>query len=327
MKTSKPVSWLLLGFLPCSSGIAATPRFEKVSDHCYFLQSGAETANVAAVVTDDGMLLIDPPANPGPAAAALEALKRLPSRPVRWIVHTDYSLGPSGGAERFTQQGALVLGSRREFQLASAGEGVPAPAAGTAEVEKSRANSVDSRADRASSARLSFDRQMHLFPGGVEIRILAVQYKAHTGGDVVLYIPAEKVLIVGNLYVAGRYPEIDVTPGDGSAMGWLDGMKQVIDAVPLLKQAIPQKTETKRGEEKTLEESITVLSAYGGPSNLQEMKDLLEATQKLRGEVARAVRAGRDVDTLLTAPALYPFRNYEKLDPFVRLLFEELARK
>jgi hypothetical protein len=107
-------------------------------------------------------------------------------------------------------------------------------------------------------------------------------------------------------------------------------MKQVIDAVPLLKPAIPQKTEPKEGkegEEKSLEESITVLSAYGPPSNLQEMKNLLEMSQKLRGEIARAVRAGRDVEATLTSPALYPYRTYEKLDPFARQLFEELSAK
>jgi hypothetical protein len=104
-------------------------------------------------------------------------------------------------------------------------------------------------------------------------------------------------------------------------------MKQVIDAVPLLKPAIPPKVEVKPGEEKTLEESVIVISARGPRSNLQEMKDLLDAAHKLRGEVAKAVSAGRDIESFLASPVLVPFRDYENLDPFARQLFDELSKK
>ncbi len=310
---------LALSLVAGSVSFAAAPKFEKISDHCYYFQSKGETANVAAVVSDDGVLLIDPPGGPGPNAA-LDALQRLTTRPVRWVMNTDYHLARS--ADRFTDQGALLLGSRQIFELASASTAKPAEPPDAAQ-QKKDAKPPDSN----SPTRLVFERQMRLFPGGVEVRIFAVQPRALTGGDVVAFVPAEKVLFVGDLFVAGRYPEIDAGPGNGSALGWLDAMKQVVDAVPLLKAAIPSKIEVKPGEEKTLEESVTVISARGPRSNLQDMKDMLDAARKLRGETAKAISAGHTIESFLASPALAPFRAYENLDPFARQLFEELSTK
>ena len=306
---------LVLSFLLNPYCFAAIHRFEKISDHCYFFESKGETPNVAAIVSDDGVLLVDPPGDPDPASA-LDALKKLTSRPVRWVVSTDYRFACSGGAARFLDQGAVVLWSGQLVSLVSA--------------EAADGSEPENKSGKAclSTPRLVFDRQMRVFPGGVEVRIIAVQHRAHTGGDVMAFVPAEKVLIVGELYAAGKYPEIDINPGDGSALGWLDAMKQAIDAVPLLKSAIPQKTEIKPGEEeKSLEEMVTVISARGPKSNLQEMKDLLEAARKLRGEIAKVVSSGRDMDSFLSSSAAAPFRIYENFDTFARQLFDALSNK
>jgi hypothetical protein len=51
---------------------------------------------------------------------------------------------------------------------------------------------------------------------------------------VVVFVPAEKVLFVGALHEFARYPEID-TESEGDALDWIEGTKQVIASVPLLK--------------------------------------------------------------------------------------------
>ncbi len=322
-KSSRLASLLLCLALSCL-GFAAAPRFEKVSEHCHFFQSKADCCNVAAVVTDDGVLVVDPPAEPD-TSGAMDALARLTRGVVRWVIDTDYRFARSGGARRFSDQGARVLGSGRLFELALAPAGTDSRPADAAREEKTEAKPEGSR-ETGLRTYAAFDRQMRLFPGGVEVRLLGVPTRARTRGDVVVLLPTEKVLIVGDLYVAGRFPEIDAEAGEGSAQGWLEGMKQVLEAVPLLKAAIPQKVEVKPGEEKTLEESVTVLSARGPRSNLQEMKDLVEVAQKLRTEVARAARGGRDADAFLASPAAAQFRTYENLESFTRRLFDGLSK-
>jgi hypothetical protein len=55
------------------------------------------------------------------------------------------------------------------------------------------------------------------------------------------------------------------------------------------------------------------------------MKDLLDAAQKLRSDVAKAVKAVRTRDQYLAAPAGDTYRSYANFEPFATLLYEALS--
>jgi glyoxylase-like metal-dependent hydrolase (beta-lactamase superfamily II) len=281
---------------------AAESRFEKLSEHCYVLQEGP---GVAAVVTDDGVLIINPPDEPG-VTAAVEALRRLTQKPVRWMVATDYRFALSKGASYFGEHGAVLLTSKEQADVLSSLPG------------------EDSTS--AAGDRLIFGSQMHLFPGGVEVQIFGVRKRAHTGGDVVAFVPSDKVVVVGDLYTAGSYPDIDIDPGRGDALGWIEGMKQVIDSIPLLKPAITQpKPEIKPEEEKTLEQQVLVSSSYGAPSDLQQMKDLLGASQKLRERIGWITARRQSCESFLNSTEAVEFQAYGNLENYVNALCTALS--
>jgi hypothetical protein len=250
-------------------------------------------------------------------------LKSVTSKAVRWVVFTNPRHTHVSGARFFAEQGAVFLASAQLRKLSAY-----SPIKDSREPAAPNSTPKDGSLDKApDNAWFIFDRQMRLFPSNLEIRIFALQREALTGGDVVVFLPAEKVLFVGSLYEYDRYPDIDAASG-GNALGWIDGLKQVIDSVPLLKAAIPQaKPAPKLEPEKTLEEGIKVVSASGKASNLQNMKDLLDAAQKLRSEISRAVRAGRACDSFLASPNSSQYRNYGNLDSYACQLFEDLRRK
>jgi hypothetical protein len=300
-------------------GFGAVPRFEKVSEHCYYLQLKDKGENVAAVVTDEGVLLIDPPQEPG-LSITMEALGRLTPKPVRWLTFTEPRYVNSSGTRYFSEKGAFLLAGGQLRSLVR--ENTPK--------------------DTEQFRWFIFSRQMFLFPAGVEIRILALQHKSRTGGDAIVFVPDEKVLFVGNLFEAARYPEIDSDAG-GSPAGWFDGMKQVVDYVPVLKAAIPPKSakakpvplpkpaippakpEEKPEPEITLEEGFAVVSATGEVSNFQNAKDLLEGSLKLRNELSRIVKAGRPCESFLISSISNPYRSYGNLEPFADRLCEALS--
>jgi hypothetical protein len=326
---------LILGSIAAQA--ASPPRFERVSDHFYFLQPKTEASNVGAMVTESGVLLINPPAEPD-LLPVLDALRRLTQRSVRWVVHTDYRKEQVGGSSYFTMRGVQQVGSKDLRRLVAplppSTEVVPDKDAKKPSIEVQTGKTATPEEIRDHSASLPeilFGRQMRLYPDGVEVRLFALQQKARTGCDVVIYLPAEKVLQVGDLYMPGSYPEIDTGVGGGSALGWLEGMKHVVDTVPLLKTAIPPRTEAEKAakaaqEEKSLEELVTVIPASGPRSNLKEMKAVLESAQKLRTEIARAIAAGRSRDAVLSLPSLGPYRVNLNFDAFAGLLFDELIR-
>ncbi len=311
----KRIICAVLAFAIYSAGLClgAPLRFEKLSDHCYYLPL-KEQENFAAVITNEGILAINPPAEPD-LTSALDALKRLSPKPVRWVAFTDIRYLQNAGTRYFAEHGAVLIASEksRDFSLKSG------------EIDAQKSTDI-----RTAFPWFYFGRQMHLFPSNLEIRIFAVQGKARSGSDIVVFVPAEKVLFTGALFDPAYYPDIDTELG-GDALGWIEGMKQVIAAVPVLKPAIPPKvaippksqakpqakTAPKNEPEKTLEESVIIVSAQDGVSNLQNMKDLLEAAQKLRDELARRVKTGRVCEDFLLSGNADPYRGFGNLEAFV----------
>jgi glyoxylase-like metal-dependent hydrolase (beta-lactamase superfamily II) len=301
-------------FLAAGGVHGQTRRFEKVSPHCYFLPGGTGLPNVAAIATEDGILVVNPPAEPE-LSTVVEALKKINPKPVRWFVCTDLAREPAGGALALSRQGALMItssGFRKAALSLSKGE------------EKAATPTA------SPGPSLAFVRQTRIFADNLEIRIQAPESEWHAGGDVVVFVPAEKVLLVGDLYSPGSLPAFDRESGHPSSLAWLEALKQVIDMVPLLKSAMPPpKPEPEKPEEepKTLEELIIVLPVIGLPSNLQEMKDLLASGQRLRADVGRAVTQKRNRETLLDLPMFGPYRRFGNLDSFATRLFDELKAR
>lgn len=101
----------LLFSLEGLSSAAPPRRFTKLSDHFYFFQAEAGSGNVGAVISDDGVLLIDtPPA--GEIPAMLEALKRITSRSVRWVVNTHNHEDHTNGNDYFLEHNATIVLAR-----------------------------------------------------------------------------------------------------------------------------------------------------------------------------------------------------------------------
>ena len=209
-------------------------------------------------------------------------------------------------------------------RLQALAESTADPGPENPEALNGRINQTVPAADSSLFRWLIFDHEMKLFPSDLEIQILALQHKARTGGDVVVYVPSEKVLFAGDLYESARYPDID-TASEGSPLEWINGVEQVIDSIPVLKSAIPSEdSESEKDENRTLEENISVVSGRGEVSNLQNMKDLLEACQKLQRYVKRSVNSGRSCDRFLTLAATGPYYSYGNLPHYVSQLFDAL---
>jgi hypothetical protein len=307
-----PFSCLIL----LSGYLAAFPpiRWEKLSDHFYSYQCKSDGLNMGAVVSDDGILLINPAADPE-FSEALEALKRVSTKQVRWAVATDCRIG--GGMARIAEQGATLVGS-----------------------------SAQKTSKPATNLTLAFDRQMRMFPGGVEVRMLAIQHNAHSSADLAVLIPAEKIVQVGDLYNQGSFPVIDEEVDGGSARDWVDGLKQLIDGVPLLKPAIPPAPKTppkiagaktpppppatvpdKAVPEKTVEEEFIVVTGHGPRSNMMEVKALHEMAQKLRSDVTRLASGSLARENLVSWPAFSTYRSYAGFENFALQLFDAAKKK
>jgi len=169
------------------------PRVQEIADGVYTYEalrsSGAERFTTVSlfVVTDEGVLVADGQGNPDETRRMIETIAGITPRPVTHVVICSDHGDHTGGNASFPANTAFLAHPTSVRALREAGQragdrGVVAP---TLEVS---------------------DREV-LTLGGREIHILFLG-RAHTGGDLVVYLPSERVLFMSETYLNRVFPAL-----------------------------------------------------------------------------------------------------------------------
>ena len=167
---------------------------EKIKDDLYVIIGNG--GNVAFLVTDEGVILIDDKFDQD-HDAILAQVKTITDKPVKYVFNTHYHSDHSGGNAKFL------------------------PVAEIISHKNSRTNIVEHKQSNAEPnmqpARVVFSEETSVFLGGKEVR---ARYfgRGHTNGDIVIYFPAHRLIHTGDL-MAGVTPLIDYS-GGGSIVEW-----------------------------------------------------------------------------------------------------------
>jgi glyoxylase-like metal-dependent hydrolase (beta-lactamase superfamily II) len=229
--------------------------FQKIQDSVYIAIGTGNlvvASNAAIVINDDDVLVVDSHISPASAWALQEELKSITDKPIRYVVNTHFHFDHSHGnqiypgsveiiASEFTRD-MIVAGESnngktfntmmagRPQMLADLKEQISATTDETQRAELERQLSIQDNYTLAIDSidptppTITLSDQLTLFRGGREIRMIHLG-RAHTGGDVVVYLPEEKVLMTGDMIVDG-------TPymGDAYLTDWictLDNVKHL----------------------------------------------------------------------------------------------------
>jgi cyclase len=176
-------------------------KIQKLKDDLYVIQvaQGVGGGNVAVYVTSEGVILVDDMFERN-YADIMTLVKTVSDKPVKYVLNTHQHDDHAGGNVKFLPE-AEVIAHRNV-----------------------RANMV--KLNQPGLPRIMFTDEMVVFLGGKEVR---THYygRGHTGGDAVIYFPAEKVIHTGDLFLTNPpQPFIDYGQG-GSALDWtktLDGV-------------------------------------------------------------------------------------------------------
>lgn len=206
-------------------------------------------SNAAIVELDEGLLVVDTHSKPSAARVLLGMLRDLTPKPVRYVVNTHFHYDHAHGNQVYGP-GVEIIG--HEFTRAALLAGMSkssASYAGLLRVLRQRDDSLRRLADAATtdSARaaarralrqvqryqaaidavvptpptVTLSQSMTLVRGGREIRVTFLG-RGHTGGDVVVYLPRERVLVTGDLVGSGL-PYL----GDGYLDEWAATLERV----------------------------------------------------------------------------------------------------
>jgi cyclase len=227
-------------------------KFVRITDDIYHaVGTGAMTVgcNGAVIINDTDVLVVDSHISPPAAAALRDELKTITPKPIRVVVNTHFHFDHAHGNEIYGP-GVEIIG--HEFTRAQLVSGASksgrsyASFVGTLPAQiaqmKTKAASADAeerakieaqagvmeRHYKASEAvtptppTLTLSETMTLYRGGREIRLVFLG-RGHTGGDVIVHLPKERIIATGDL-LAGQSPGY---LGDAYVLEWIATLEKL----------------------------------------------------------------------------------------------------
>lgn len=179
-------------------------RIEPLASNVYAVTAEGR-ANSGFVLSDEGVLLIDPRPSAEETRAMLRLIREFSTRPVThvFLTHSHRASGPAIAATGAPN----VVGQIRARQwLADYGED---------NLEHSFDGVVENERAAPVLPNVVFDRELTLFWGGREILLMHLG-RGHTTGDAILALPEEGVVFGGDLILNETTPFL----GDGYLDQW-----------------------------------------------------------------------------------------------------------
>ncbi|HSP68330.1 MAG TPA: MBL fold metallo-hydrolase [Bryobacteraceae bacterium] len=192
----------LLGAWAAYTQAPTAPRpatSQKVKDNLYMISG--EGGNVAALITAEGVLLVDDMYDRN-YAAVMGQVKALSDKPVRYVLNTHQHDDHSGGNAQMLAASVEVIAHKN-----------------------ARVNMIALK--QPGAPRVTFTDEMQVHLGGKEVRTRHYG-RGHTGGDAVIFFPDLKVIHTGDLFLTRpTQPYIDYANG-GSALEWTKAIDEVL---------------------------------------------------------------------------------------------------
>jgi glyoxylase-like metal-dependent hydrolase (beta-lactamase superfamily II) len=242
--------------LPDLAGATDTPshRFKELAPGVFFAAEVGPVfllSNALVIVNDADVVVVDSHVTPAAARALISSVGTLTPKPITTVINTHYHFDHAHGNQAFTPGTAIIGHEYTRDKLAGdplhertytffsklfaenaqavkkqAAEAKDAKQRAALEVQATAlANHVrDDKETRATPPTVTLSERMTLYRGGREIEILFLG-RGHTGGDVVVFLPKERIVFTGDLLLQGP-----------SYMGdaWLDEWAETLDRVKAL---------------------------------------------------------------------------------------------
>lgn len=184
------------------------PRLVKIAENVYgyedFHPSGMTTVSLF-VIGRDGVLLADGQANPAATKRLLETIAKTTDKPLKWYVvgsdHGDHTGGNSvlppgltwyvhrNSHAQMMRDAANAKAAAEKAAAAAKQDGKPAPAP--------RVVVVPPKPMEGDKAVIDL--------GDMEVHVLFLG-RAHTGGDLMVHLPAQKILFMSEAYLNRVFP-------------------------------------------------------------------------------------------------------------------------
>jgi len=297
---------------------AAPAGLQKIADDIYVRvvsPDGEEVANSGVVILGSGVLLFDSHFTPEAGADLEELIKGVTAQPVRYIVNSHFHADHTHGNQAFGTA-RQIIGStlaRRDMLQKDAPALNRMQAIAQKQVEQlARELSLESNPGKQEALRLqlkthqafmrrlaslrilvpslTLDDSLTIIDGERELNLLYLG-AGHTEGDIVLYLPREKVAFLGDLFFNDALPNVE----DASPLEWMDTLREVLKL-----------------------DAATFVPGHGRIGTRQDVEEFLGYLEDLKALVAPAVKRGESLEQVVNdsrLPAKYDGFGFQNFFP------------
>ncbi len=280
----------------------------QIADGIYFMQNSAGSSNSTFVVTDEGVLVFD--FDIRTADQTLAEIRKLTDKKVKYLISSHSAGDHATGAWHFREDKPVYIASKNQVQDLFMQEAKEFE-------ERKNSNEANNAAYKGKELvrpDLGFDGSMTLYFGGLTFQITA-EGRGHSTGDLTVFIPQRRVMLMGDLL------DTEIHPGQGESAGvWfsnVNGWIGILDNV--MARNLPVET---------------YVPGHGpvhlgrGVPDLEEQKRYFVV---MRNEVAKMVAAGKTLDQIemeFTIPQEFAhYKRPERLKLFYKLFYNQLIER
>jgi glyoxylase-like metal-dependent hydrolase (beta-lactamase superfamily II) len=216
----------MLFILAAAGGDAfADPGLTKIADNVYAYvdvknagPGNSFAANAGIVVGKDGILVVDTLISAKEAQRFMADIRKISSKPIRFVVDTHYHFDHAFGNGEFAKAGGIII--------THAADRVNLEKKGEATLKRAGDFGLSEDAMRGTGISLpvlTFTDRMSVHLGGETVELIRVA-PSHTEGSVLVYLPARKILFAGDTLFTDVHPYL----GEGDLAGWIRNLDYIL---------------------------------------------------------------------------------------------------
>lgn len=265
----------------------------KISDGIFTITRGSVVnSNTTFIVSDEGVLVIDTRPNPDEALKVLKEIRKITSKPIKYVIYTHFHGDHVFGNQIFAEASAVIAQKNvRLFLEGKTGEDHLAlfKKLGTPGLEDTK----------IIIPNITYEKSLDIIFGRFNLELKHLG-KGHTNSDTIIYIPGEKILIAGDLVFNRKIPfaghafisewikrleyleKIDantIIPGHGD-VGDRNIIKKMKQYLMELKSAVMERVKQGKTLEETREEVTRTMGKYSKWQNFHWLKGNIERAYK-----------------------------------------------
>ncbi|WP_293882077.1 MBL fold metallo-hydrolase [Sphingomonas sp.] len=286
---------LLIGGLLATSSVAIAQErpgppqvlmVKPLRGGAYWIEGGR--ANTGFIVGKTSVIVIDAEMSPDMVKQELAAIAKLTDKPISTIIVTHADPDHVAGVPLYPAAARLIEHENTWSEVVASSND---PTGGPLTSVYKRVVTHKPSHTIAGNETVTLD--------GVRIQLIHIA-PAHTSGDLIVYLPAQKIVYAGDVVTTnlGRFPVIHF---GGSSLGWIATMKAMLAL-----------------------DATTYVGGHGSLETKAQLEARVHDAEERRAAVKTMVEQGKslsDVETALPEPGANPM-----FFSFTRTVFDELTK-